>query len=255
MELEQNFYITLMKCRNLPYTACKLLKSMCGIPKLTRRFKFIKIEAFGSCIPLCPPMIICRLTKLMDVIKFINHMLPKYRYGRCRIFCVSYGEYLINDKTIKNIFNPMQDTIYLVYQNDDDVIQDILDHNPGSKRINFGINRGVTYYNVHNIISLNLKGTNLKILPESISKLIQLQNLRISSNPIDNLTNEICKCKQLNTLDISYTSISKLPNDITKLTNLRKLNIIDLQIEFIPSQLYKTCEIMFTSDFVFNYEI
>ena len=95
-------------------------------------------------------------------------------------------------------------------------------------------NLGVTNMN---IIILNLHNNNLTSLPESISKLTNLQILDLSENRITELPSSIGKLTNLVNLNLSENKITKLPSFIGKLTQLMTLDLGVNQLTKLPPQI------------------
>ena len=73
--------------------------------------------------------------------------------------------------------------------------------------------------------ALDLHGLNIKIMPNSIGKLIHLRYLDFSSNPIETLPDSITTLLNLQTLKLhDCHNLEQLPRDITKLVSLRHLD-------------------------------
>ncbi|PPD67784.1 hypothetical protein GOBAR_DD35339 [Gossypium barbadense] len=75
---------------------------------------------------------------------------------------------------------------------------------------------------------LDLEGTGIEEVPDSIEHLIWLRQLRLSNSRVKNVSNNILKLESLNDLDLSHCPISKFP-EIPK--SLRRLNLSKTQIE------------------------
>ncbi|XP_065621610.1 putative disease resistance protein RGA4 [Quercus suber] len=73
--------------------------------------------------------------------------------------------------------------------------------------------------------ALDLHALNIKIMPNSIGKLIHLKYLDLSFNPIKTLPNSITALLNLQTLKLQECcNLEQLPRDITKLVSLRHLD-------------------------------
>ena len=88
-----------------------------------------------------------------------------------------------------------------------------------------------------NITSLNISHRNLTNLPESFSKLTNLQILVMSKNRITELPSSIGKLTNLLNLDLRGNKITKLPSFIGKLTNLMTLDLSENRITELPSSI------------------
>ncbi|KAL4556299.1 hypothetical protein LXL04_038946 [Taraxacum kok-saghyz] len=71
---------------------------------------------------------------------------------------------------------------------------------------------------------LDLSGTGIKSLPESVSSLCNLRSLLLSFSKIKELPS-LTMLSELRVLDLSHSSLRKLPDDIDKLNNLRRLDL------------------------------
>ena len=73
--------------------------------------------------------------------------------------------------------------------------------------------------------ALDLHALDIKIMPNSIGKLIHLKYLDLSLNPIETLSDSITALLNLQTLKLQdCINLEKLPKDITKLVSLRHLD-------------------------------
>ncbi|MEE0675394.1 MAG: COR domain-containing protein [Ruminococcus sp.] len=84
---------------------------------------------------------------------------------------------------------------------------------------------------------LDLKDSNITILPGSIGKLKNLEKLEISFNQIETLPEAICNLTNLSVLYISNNQIETLPEAIGNLKNLSVLDISSNQIETLPEAI------------------
>ncbi|KAF3947548.1 hypothetical protein CMV_026332 [Castanea mollissima] len=73
--------------------------------------------------------------------------------------------------------------------------------------------------------ALDLHKLNIKIIPNSLGKLIHLRYLDVSCNPIETLPDSITTLLNLQTLKLQYCqNLEQLPRDVTKLVSLRHLD-------------------------------
>ncbi|XP_075645818.1 putative disease resistance protein RGA4 [Castanea sativa] len=87
---------------------------------------------------------------------------------------------------------------------------------------------------------LDLNALNIKIMPNSIGKLIHLKYLDLSLNPIETLPDSITTLSNLQTLKLQYCSnLKQLPRDITKLVSLRHLDDRGCYKLRLPQELWK----------------
>ncbi len=84
---------------------------------------------------------------------------------------------------------------------------------------------------------LDLKDSNITILPGSIGKLKNLEKLEISCNQIETLPEAIGNLTNLDVLFISSNQIETLPEAIGNLTNLSGLFISSNQIKSLPEAI------------------
>ena len=74
-------------------------------------------------------------------------------------------------------------------------------------------------------------------LPVSLLKLIHLQSLEISSNPLTSLPEWIGGFKQLQSLNLSRNLLTTLPESLTRLKQLRWLNLYNNKLTTLPDSL------------------
>ncbi|KAK8505262.1 hypothetical protein V6N13_045706 [Hibiscus sabdariffa] len=85
---------------------------------------------------------------------------------------------------------------------------------------------------------LNLSSNLLDSLPDSIGLLHKLKILNVSGNKLKALPDTICLCRSLIELDVSFNSLSQLLNDLGRyLGNLRKLSIHLNKIRSLPASI------------------
>jgi hypothetical protein len=88
-------------------------------------------------------------------------------------------------------------------------------------------------------------------LPESISKLTQLQMLNLSRNKLTELPEALRQLTKLQSLDISNNQLTELPEWIGRFTELQLLNIANNQLTSLPewiNQLLKLKYLFLTSN-------
>ncbi|CAN6685168.1 unnamed protein product [Malus baccata var. baccata] len=88
-----------------------------------------------------------------------------------------------------------------------------------------------------NIEHLNLSGTAIESLPESIGNLKSLEKLDLSGTAIENLPASIGNLKSLEKLDLSGTAIKCLPESIGNLKSLEKLDLRGTAIKNLPASI------------------
>lgn len=74
-------------------------------------------------------------------------------------------------------------------------------------------------------VALNLYSNNLKLLPNSIERLNELQYLYLENNELITLPKSIGNLKNLKFLDISYNYIEYLPDSLIKFQNLGEIRL------------------------------
>ncbi len=84
---------------------------------------------------------------------------------------------------------------------------------------------------------LVLSNLELEALPDSISQLIQLQELDLSNNKLTSLPEFICQLTQLQRLIVDKNQLTSLPDSIGQLTQLKQLNVSDNQLTALPAGL------------------
>ena len=84
------------------------------------------------------------------------------------------------------------------------------------------------------IILLDIRGNQLKELPESIGTLSNLQELNIGDNQLKELPESIGNLSNLQTLFLFNNQLKELPESIGNLSNLQKLYIGSNQLKELP---------------------
>ena len=84
---------------------------------------------------------------------------------------------------------------------------------------------------------LNLEYSKIGVLPYSVGTLTNLQSLDLSSTKISVLPDSIGNLTNLQSLDLHKTPISVLPDSIGNLTNLPSLNLSDTRINKLPDSI------------------
>lgn len=95
-----------------------------------------------------------------------------------------------------------------------------------------GLDRHIFSLNGLNL--LNISDTCLKVIPDDIGRLVNLQSILIFSNEIEQLNENICKLKKLKVLDFSRNRISVIPSGINTLPQLTSINLSSNQLEEFP---------------------
>lgn len=94
-----------------------------------------------------------------------------------------------------------------------------------------------------NLETLKLANMGINKLPNEIGKLVKLRKLILNHNILTELPKEICKLDKLELLSIISNKLVKLPDEMFKLTNLKILNIShNKHLYFLPS-LLPLCDI------------
>ena len=94
---------------------------------------------------------------------------------------------------------------------------------------------------------LDLSYTNIREVPESITHLTNLQWLSLRGSNIRKVPESIGNLSSLQALDLSYTNIREVPESIGNLSSLRMLSLHDCHLKAIPYSLV-TLELPFIID-------
>ncbi|XP_028755833.1 putative disease resistance RPP13-like protein 1 [Neltuma alba] len=95
----------------------------------------------------------------------------------------------------------------------------------------------------------------LKIVPESIGEFVHLRYLDLSGTGIASLPDSICKLYNLQTLKLrECNSLLILPGDMQELKNLRHLDVRGTNLKEIPRGLGKLKDLQFLSGFIVGKE-
>ena len=90
-----------------------------------------------------------------------------------------------------------------------------------------------------NVTRINLSGSKLVTLPESINKLKLLTHLDMNHNKLVTLPESIGDLLILNNLDVSFNKLVTLPESINKLNSLNWLNLSDNHLKVLPESINK----------------
>lgn len=82
---------------------------------------------------------------------------------------------------------------------------------------------------------LDLKKSKLKVVPDGLEKLVNLNKLVLSKNKLDKLPESITKLPHLQIIDISKNNFDVLPAQICRCTGLIELNMSVNNIEGFPA--------------------
>ncbi len=91
--------------------------------------------------------------------------------------------------------------------------------------------RGITnltdefFEQISHVTKLDLSFNQLESIPDSISKLTNLQDLNLESNQFRFLPESIGSLTNLKNLNLSFNNLTFLPESIGSLTNLHTLNL------------------------------
>jgi Leucine-rich repeat (LRR) protein len=88
-----------------------------------------------------------------------------------------------------------------------------------------------------NLTSLSLFGNHLTALPDSITKLAELEVLYLGKNEFVTFPEQVCYLKNLKILSIAYNDLDSLPDCIGNLEKLEMLILNNNQIEFLPDSV------------------
>jgi internalin A len=88
-------------------------------------------------------------------------------------------------------------------------------------------------------VELDLGYIHLTELPKSVTKLVELQSLKLRQNELTTLPESLGKLTQLRKLDLSQNRLSQLPEFLGQLTQLEELNIAENQLTALPESLGK----------------
>lgn len=84
---------------------------------------------------------------------------------------------------------------------------------------------------------VDLSGKDLGEVPQDLTKLIKLNELRLNKNKLTQIPTSLTTISTLMSLDLSDNQISQLPLEIKNLTNLQLLDLSNNQLTSLPDNL------------------
>ena len=93
------------------------------------------------------------------------------------------------------------------------------------------------------IRELDLSNNSLSVLPNSISKLVELQILQLSSNRFREFPKEICTLTQLTTLSLNSNQIPEIPKSIGQLKLLQCFSMSNNLLESLPDEMIELSQL------------
>lgn len=106
-------------------------------------------------------------------------------------------------------------------------------------------------FELTNLQFLYLGETNIRIIPSNICKLTKLQHLDLSYNRIKDFS-PCCNLPNLQTLYLCWNKITQIPDEICNLTNLRELSLEFNSISYVSPKIGELHNLQNLSMFV-NY--
>ena len=89
------------------------------------------------------------------------------------------------------------------------------------------------------VVSLDLSGKELSRLPDEVTELTEMQELRLDYNSLTELPTSIIKLKNLIRLHLNDNKLTKLPSEIGDLKELRRLDVSYNQLVSLPTSIQK----------------
>ncbi|RDX62986.1 putative phospholipid-transporting ATPase 8, partial [Mucuna pruriens] len=90
----------------------------------------------------------------------------------------------------------------------------------------------------------------LKVVPGTVGNLTHLRSLDLSLTAIKIIPNSVCSLHNLQILKLNYCdNLKELPSNLHKLTNLRRLEIADTPVRMMPMHLEKLKNLYVLSSF------
>jgi leucine-rich repeat protein SHOC2 len=91
--------------------------------------------------------------------------------------------------------------------------------------------------NLTDLVELNINDNSLDYLPESIGNLVNLSQLYVNFNKLTKIPESIGKLTSLIRLDLSFNSLVDLPNSFCNITGLTRLCLSENQFTNLPERL------------------
>ncbi len=92
---------------------------------------------------------------------------------------------------------------------------------------------------LRNLNILRIQKGKLKAIPENIGDLVNLTQLRLGNNQIEEIPESLCNLRNLQFLELNGNRITKLPKEFGNLTELQNLNIFANRISDFPTSCIK----------------
>ena len=83
-------------------------------------------------------------------------------------------------------------------------------------------------------VELDLSGLGLRVLPNALIQLTELQSLNLSNNRLTSLPNSFGRLTQLQWLDLHNNMLTALPHLLGRLTQLQTLDLSNNELESPP---------------------
>src|SRR5689334_22578345 len=87
-------------------------------------------------------------------------------------------------------------------------------NSPKSQKKDLSTPQKIDNINISTLISLDLSGSSLKMIPDAIGEATDLESLNLSYNRLDNLPDSLGCLYNLNILNVGHNNLSSLPKSV-----------------------------------------
>lgn len=213
------------------------------IPNSVFKLKHLKIlKLMGNNIRRIPNEIseLKSLTHLYLYQNKIKSIPIEYLKEMYSLECLDLGENFVDYKEVQNLYKELEKL------KDYNKLKNKIEKLDSSKDFFhfWGNTKKIPkeLFNLTNLKTLSISGTNITEIPKEISKLKNLERLSFSGNKLSSLPEEIYKMENLKYVDFDNNEFSEFPDKLLNLKNLESISFNYNKIEKIKIYLDKVAK-------------